>query len=381
MSLKTKIFERIHQGSLVYNTCWEDPRCDRALLRLTPQSKVVMLTSAGCNALDYLLDNPKSIDCIDVNPRQNALLELKQAFYRCNEYDGLNAFFGRGWHNDPYAIFYDALEPQLDEYARDYWKKNLRFFSGKGLRKRFYYYGSSGLVAFFLKNLLQKDSKTASAVREMFETDDLYRQRNLYYRIEPVLLNRITVWVLNSHVVQSLLGVPSSQQIMARRAYKDGMTGYFRHCLRHVFTRLPLCDNYFWRLYFFGTYTESCAPNYLDKANFHSIRNSIAALRTHTGTLSAFLQHNPGFYTHFVLLDHQDWMVEHDPSGLEEEWRLILQNAAPGARILLRSAAPDRSFVPSFVETYGHFDTTSVQHWHLKDRVGTYASTHLFIKH
>ena len=38
-----------------------------------------MLTSAGCNALDYLLDGPAEIHAVDVNFRQNALLELKAA--------------------------------------------------------------------------------------------------------------------------------------------------------------------------------------------------------------------------------------------------------------------------------------------------------------
>jgi S-adenosylmethionine-diacylgycerolhomoserine-N-methlytransferase len=47
-------------------------------MELDRHSSVVMITSAGCNALDYLLDDPARIHAIDVNFRQNALLELKQ---------------------------------------------------------------------------------------------------------------------------------------------------------------------------------------------------------------------------------------------------------------------------------------------------------------
>ena len=75
------IFRQVHHRNLVYNTCWEDPRCDRKLLELGPGSRVVMITSAGCNALEYLLDGPERIHCVDVNPRQNALLHLKQALF------------------------------------------------------------------------------------------------------------------------------------------------------------------------------------------------------------------------------------------------------------------------------------------------------------
>ena len=49
------------------------------MLGLNDESDVVMITSAGDNALDYLLDGPRQINCIDVNSRQNALLELKLA--------------------------------------------------------------------------------------------------------------------------------------------------------------------------------------------------------------------------------------------------------------------------------------------------------------
>ena len=41
-----------------------------------------MITSAGCNALDYLLDEPRQVHAVDVNPKQNALLELKLSAIR-----------------------------------------------------------------------------------------------------------------------------------------------------------------------------------------------------------------------------------------------------------------------------------------------------------
>src|SRR5262245_44464777 len=49
------LFDRIYQRTLVYNQCWEDPMVDHAALEITPTDRIVMITSAGCNALDYLL--------------------------------------------------------------------------------------------------------------------------------------------------------------------------------------------------------------------------------------------------------------------------------------------------------------------------------------
>lgn len=375
--LKQAIFERIHTGSLIYNTCWEDPRCDRALLRLTPESRVVMLTSAGCNALDYLLDGPASIACVDMNPRQNALLELKKAFFRSASHGELAAFFGEGWHPQAREVFHDALHPALSGFPADYWQRQIGVFSGRGLRKSFYYHGSAGVVAFFVKKFLESQPGTRRLVHQLFECADLDTQRELYLRLEPRLLNRLLTWLLDRHLVQSMLGVPASQQALARATFRDGMAGYFRACFRRVFMEQPVGDNYFWKLYFFGRYSADCCPNYLRRENNDLLRQHIHRISTHTDTLTGFLRRNPGQYTHFVLLDHQDWLAAHDRPALAEEWRLILENSAPGAKILPRSAAPQADFVPGFVRERLRFDTENTAREHLRDRVGTYASVHL----
>ena len=77
--LGNKCFKVVHQKNLVYNTCWEDPRIDRQALSLGSDDSVLVITSAGCNALDYALQAPKSVHAVDMNPLQNALLELKCA--------------------------------------------------------------------------------------------------------------------------------------------------------------------------------------------------------------------------------------------------------------------------------------------------------------
>lgn len=375
--LKQAIFERIHTSNLVYNTCWEDPRCDRALLRLAPESRVVMLTSAGCNALDYLLDSPASIACVDMNPRQNALLELKKAFFQATSFAELRAFFGEGRHPQAREVFHDALRSQLEGFSANYWQRHIGVFSGRGLRKSFYYHGSAGTVAFFVKKFLESQPETRRIVHQFFECGDLAAQRALYLRLEPRLLNRLLTWLLDRHFVQSMLGVPASQQQLARAAFRDGMAGYFRACFRRVFMELPVRDNYFWKLYFFGRYSSDCCPNYLRPENHAFIQRNAGRISTHTSTLAVFLRQNPGQYTHFVLLDHQDWLAANDRRALAEEWGLILQNSAPGAKILLRSAAPEIGFVPDFARECLRFDAENIAREHLRDRVGTYASVHL----
>jgi S-adenosylmethionine-diacylglycerol 3-amino-3-carboxypropyl transferase len=376
--IQERVFQRIHLGNLVYNTCWEDPRCDRALLQLDENSRVAMLTSAGCNALDYLLDNPAEIHCVDLNPRQNALLDLKIAFFKAVHHEVLFDCFGTGASPHSRAVYFDggvrdALE--AGSFARRYWDRNIDYFSGKGLRNSFYWHGSSGAFAWLIRQWFKTQPEARRITRRLFEAESVAEQYIWYEKLEPRFLNRFLRWAFQQHVVQSMLGVPKSQQQLAESLFPEGMAGYARHCLRHVFMKTPIQDNYFWRLYFFGRYTPACCPNYLRAEHFESLSRRVERIRTHTCALSDFLQEHPGQYTHFILLDHQDWLAAHRRPALEEEWRLIFENAAPGARILLRSAAFEPDFFPAFVQERVTWDVEAARREHARDRVGTYAST------
>src|SRR5215471_2803092 len=94
--LSSRIFKAVHRRNLIYNTCWEDPALDREALEFQPDDRVVVITSAGCNALDYVLAGAGEVNAVDVNPIQNALLELKVAAIRALDYDSFFDVFGLG---------------------------------------------------------------------------------------------------------------------------------------------------------------------------------------------------------------------------------------------------------------------------------------------
>ncbi len=159
--------------------------------------------------------------------------------------------------------------------------------------------------------------------------------------------------------------------------YPGGLEGYVRDKIRHVFTEIPVSDNYFWRVYFKGRYKRKCCPNYLKKENFEFLKEHADKIRCFTMSYTDFLMKNPGCYTHFVLLDHQDWLAWHNPEALKDEWAEILKNSSKGSRILLRSAGTDLAFLGD-VDTgmlKFHEDLTSLLH--RRDRVGTYGSFHM----
>lgn len=346
-------------------------------MALDSSSEVVMITSAGCNALDYLLDGPKAVHCIDMNPRQNALLELKRAFFEQSSPEELFRVFGKGAHESFPELYHDQLRPFMPTFAQAYWDKHLNYFSPKGLRKSFYHYGSSGTFAWLASNYLKGRKKLFRQIDQLFHATSLEEQVAIYGQVEDRVLNSVVEWMVNRHLTMCLVGVPRSQQELFIRKYKRGAMGFIQECLRKVFTELPLHDNYFYRLYMYGAYTENCAPGYLLPGHFGTLKKQVSRVQTNTTTISKFLKENPGTYSHYVLLDHQDWLAANDRPALEEEWRLILENSRAGTKILMRSAAHEVSFFPDSVKEAVSFEQEQTAKTHRLDRVGTYGSVYM----
>lgn len=377
-SIQNGIFKLVHGNNLVYNVCWEDPRCDRQMMQFDSESEIIMITSAGCNALDYLLDNPAAIHCIDLNYRQNAVLDLKMALIKNGDYELLWNFFGNGSYENSTAIYEQSLRQFLRPLSRKFWDKEISYFSGKGMKKSYFFQGTSGTVAWFFKKYL-KSKQLNEHSQKLLAARDLETQMFYYQKIEKRLLSKTTRRLMNSHLTMSMLGVPKSQQLLFQKKYENGATGYILECLRKVFTERPVSDNYFYKAYFEGKYSKDCCPEYLKEKNFKSLRENISKIQFYTDSISGFLKKNPKDYSHYILLDHQDWLAANDVEGLAEEWDLILKNSRLDSKILLRSAAHEPSFIPDFVENKVTFEQKLTAETHAKDRVGTYASVRLAI--
>lgn len=376
--LRDQLFKSVVSNNLVYNTCWEDPRLDREMLQLSNQSEVVMLTSAGCNALDYLIDDPKHIFCIDKNPVQNALLQLKQALIKNGNPSLLWSFFGCGQKEGAEMIYNQDLRKYLSPRAQTYWDDHIHYFSPYSSESSFYFRGTSGKFALMIRNRIRRKGLYGD-IKKLLNARTLEEQAYYFNEIEPLLWNGFQRWLLSRNAVLSMIGVPSNQRQIIEREYSEGILHYIRKSLRKVFTEIPIQDNYFWRVYLTGSYTSDCCPNYLKEEYFDTLQSRVNRVETHTSTLSEFLKRNPGTYSHFVLLDHQDWMIGQNPKLLAREWEYILRNAVPGTRILFRSVAPEADFIPSFARKKLNFACSLTDHLHFQDRVGTYESTHLAI--
>lgn len=385
-------FNLVHKNNLIYNTCWEDPRLDREAMKLGENDEIMMITSAGCNALDYLLDKPRHIYCVDMNPKQNALLALKVAGLRTLEYPDFFEMFGRGRLKNFSKVYIQKLRPQLDEYSQNFWDKRLYVFDPERGKKTFYHCGTSGFFAQMVGRYIDW-MKLRDLGLDLFNSDSLESQRRTYEKeFRDRFFTGFLKWAMKADATLALLGVPRPQRDLIDQQYTGGIAKFIEDCLDYIFTQIPLSDNYFWWLYFNGSYVPERCPEYLKEDNFEKLRAGLTdRLSWHTSTLLDFLRQHDKPLSRLVLLDHMDWLSAHRKDILAQQWQEIFDHARTDhsslTRILWRSGGPKVDFVdPIEIQSGGgsirlgevlKYHPELAKKLHLKDRVHTYGSFYI----
>ncbi len=381
-----RVFRFVHGNNLVYNTCWEDPRLDRQALELKPTDSVLVITSAGCNAIDYALCNPKEVHAVDMNPRQNALLQLKLSAAKNLEYEDYYQMFGNGYHPYIEGIYASKLRGDLSRWSQAYWDRWIKFFENE--HRSFFFRGTSGSFARMISVYINKVARIRPEVQEILDSPSLEAQQALYAKVRERIWTRTMKFALNRDTTLSLLGVPKAQRRQIDTQYPGGIVKFIEDSLEAVFSRIPIQDNYFWRVYITGQYTPTCCPEYLKPDNYLRLRNGVAdKIHVHTNSVQGFLERHPGTISRFVLLDHMDWLSDNYFALLESEWQMIIDRAAPETRILWRSGGLKTEFLDRVkVQVKGqtrqlpdllrHHEALASQ-LHQLDRVHTYGSFYI----
>jgi S-adenosylmethionine-diacylglycerol 3-amino-3-carboxypropyl transferase len=383
-----RFFDSLLKHHLIFNTSWEDPALDRQALQLTPKDRVLAIAGAGCNVLDYLLAGAGEVHAVDLNPCQTALLELKVAALRTLCYEEFFELFGRGRSAFAREMYEDVLRRELEGFARRWWDRHIDFFGGRAWHQSFYYRGTAGFGAKIVVRLVRGLRNVWDAVEALLDARSIDEQREVYEsKLRDRLWSPWMKWFLSQPATLSLVGIPRGQYEEMLARYPSGAADYIRDCFETVVTRLPFQDNYFWRVYALGRYTPTCCPEYLKRENFEPLRELLGRLRIHTRTLTEHLDAAEPGYTRFVLLDHMDWMRGSLREALADEWTGILEKAAPGSRVIYRSAGRTTPWLdPLLVRYRGRREALGgllrrhpdwADALHARDRVHTYGSFHI----
>lgn len=381
--LLERLFARAFMG-LVYPQIWEDPEVDLAALRIAPGQRIVTIASGGCNALSYLIADPARIEAVDLNPAHVAFNRLKlTALVGLPDYEAFHRFYARaGERTNPDA--YDRhIRPLLDPESRAYWEQ--RTLSG---RRRISVFGRNlyrrGLLGLFIGSAHAAARLYGVDPRDLLKAATIEEQRRYFNSaLAPLFDKRLIRWAISFRASLFGLGIPPQQYEALAGAGNGDVVHVLRGRLEKLACGFPVSDNYFaWQAFGRGysTAADASLPPYLSRANFETIRARAGrVLVVNTSFTEHLKAKRPGSVDRFVLLDAQDWMTT---AQVNELWQEITRTAAPGARVIFRTAA-EKSILSGRVDdallkrwSYRHVES---QVLHTRDRSSIYGGFHLYV--
>ncbi|MGH6759995.1 MAG: DUF3419 family protein [Phyllobacterium sp.] len=381
--ISERLFAHVFKG-LVYPQIWEDPEIDMEALAIEPESRLVTIASGGCNAMSYLTAAPSRIETVDLNTAHVAFNRLKLAAIRhLPNYDSFYRFFGSADDKANIVAYERFIRPHLDPVSRVYWEK--RTFSGRRritiFSRDLYRHGLLGLFIGWghrVARLYGIDPRQILMARTMEE------QRSFFdTALAPLFDKRLVRWATRRKSSLFGLGIPPQQYDALASVGNGDMASVLRERLEKLACGFPLADNYFAWQAFGRSYSNvegGPLPPYLSRQNFETIRDRAHRMSIENLSYTDLLASKPdASVDRFALLDAQDWMSD---AHLNELWQQITRTAAPGARVIFRTAA-ESSLLP------GRVDDAILSRWnyrdeqsralHARDRSSIYGGFHLYV--
>ncbi len=370
---------------LVYNQIWEDPVVDLEALRIEPESRLLTISSGGCNVLNYLLADPARIVAVDLNPAHLALTRLKLAAVRhLPDHDTFFRLFGSGADPEAEELYRRYLRPHLDYATRAWWERR-RSPIGKRrlsyLADGLYRHGLLGRYIGFLHVLARL---TGGDPKRMLEATTIDEQHQLFAKwVAPIFATRAVKALCGIPAALYSLGIPPAQ-FDALRDDADGgdLATLYMERLRRLACDFPLEENYFaWQAFGrrYGVKPEGPMPDYLKPQSFATLGLRAARVETRLASVTDFLSHEAdASMDRYVLLDAQDWM---GPPQLRQLWQEIDRTARPEARVIFRTAgraSPLEAALPPELLARWRTESDLATALFRRDRSAIYGGFHIY---
>ncbi|MCS6876686.1 MAG: DUF3419 family protein [Geminicoccaceae bacterium] len=376
--LLERLFAKAFDG-LVYPQIWEDPVVDMEALAPLSGARIAAIASGGCNVMSYLAARPARILAVDLSPAHTALLELKLVAARRLEQPEFFRLFAIAEGAENLALW-SRLRGHLSPAARRFWEA--RTLSGRprfsAFARGFYRTGLLGRfigLGHLLLRLHGRDPRRLLAARDRDE------QRALFAReIAPLLDSPFLRVLAGLSPVWFGLGIPPAQFDRLKRAKPGGMVAVLRERLERLACAFPLDRNYFaWQAFARRYRPEGPLPPYLEPRHFPLLRSFAGCVQVRRASLAdALAEEDAASFDAFVLLDALDWMT---PERLAALWAQIRRTAAPGARVIFRTAdarSPLEELLPRELRAGWIYEEERSRALFARDRSAIYGGFHLY---
>jgi S-adenosylmethionine-diacylglycerol 3-amino-3-carboxypropyl transferase len=374
-------------GGFVYNQIWEDPDVDVEALQLDRNSRILTISSGGCNVLNYLARGVASIDAVDLNANHLNLLKLKlQALANFPTHEDFFAFFGNADEAENVVRYEKFLRPHLDETEREHWeggrarrklkRERFRYFE-RGLWRR----SSLGTFLRFMHGVARRKGMRPA---RLLECTTLAEQESVFNQeIDPFFELKMVKGMAKLPFLLHGLGVPPRQfETFKNDAVFGSVLEEYRLRVKRLACQFPIQDNYFAWQAFGGKYDTDgrrAIPTYLREEHFPVLKANVGRVKTHLTSLNGLMATlEAGSVNRFVMLDAQDWMTGDQIAAL---WKQISRVGQPGTRIIFRSgasASPVEGALPAELKQRFVYQQELSTKLFQKDRSAIYGGFHLY---
>lgn len=376
--------------AFVYNQIWEDPRVDIAALKIAPDSRILTISSGGCNALNYLVENPESVTAVDLNRHHIYLLNLKLAAVKhLPSHESFFAFFGSGKGENTGTDYLRYIAPNLDHDTRSFWESNtlgggflygdrISFFQNAGL----YEHSRNG---YFLRFFHRVSRLFGCRPDEVLKARSTAEQEELYAKyIDPFFDSFVIKTLGKMPVTMFGLGIPPQQYDELKKDLRGESTviDIYRERAKRLACDFPIDDNYFaWQAFArkYDTEKRQAIPEYLKADNYETLKANPNRLTTRIGSATDEIKNNPkGTFNRFVFLDAQDWM---NADQMTDLWSAIAEKGEPASRIIFRTAgaaSPIPANLPDELQARFNYEKERSEELFRQDRASIYGGFHLY---
>lgn len=324
---------------VVFSQCWEDPDIDREAFAIGPNDTVFSITSAGCNTLAFLIDNPREVYSLALIPSQNFLLDLKMSAFAALGYGELLELMGVRSSRRRDRL-YRRVRPALTDASRRYWDARPMKIEGGIIHL--------GRCERYLRLLRRVNGLLVGKhlVQDIFAADDLSERLRLYRQRWDTNGWRIFTRVFLSDTFRKVF-VTKEPASSFEGPCSRGI--YFLELVEDALTRVSLRDNYFASYILLGRYfDEDHLPPYLMREHFALIRARLPRVHNLSCNCMEFFKRLPPSSIQKFCFSHffQSMEPEAMANVLREVWRVGSHNAV----ITYRNQLVPREHPPSLNE-------------------------------
>lgn len=394
VSKKQGVLQRLFAvwfDAFVYNQIWEDPRVDLQALELDDNSRILTISSGGCNALNYLVETPEQVTAVDLNRHHIYLLNLKiTALKKLPNYDDFFAFFGYGKHKKNKENYQKYIASDLDADTKKFWESNS--IIGKIThRKRINFFKKGGLYehsrnGYFLRVFSKFSRLMGCKPDELIKAKTREEQEQLYAEYLEPFFNSFFIKAIGKLPITLFgLGIPPQQYDEMKKDFDEegNILDVYRERAKKLAVEYPIYENYFaWQAFArkYDTENRQAIPEYLKEENYETLKANANKIKTKIGLVTEEIKQNDfNTFNRFVLLDAQDWM---NAETMTDLWQTISEKSESGSRIIFRTAGNssplEKNLPKDLIDKFEYKEDFSKELFK-QDRASIYGGFHLYI--